>query len=70
MTRKYALVIENHVSGYRAYVPEYPAILVTGETLEQISSRAADAIRSYCAGVVMKCSPTAILRDIEVDLPL
>ncbi len=45
MTRKYTLVIEGDSSGYSAYVPELPSILVTGVSSEEITARAAEAIR-------------------------
>jgi predicted RNase H-like HicB family nuclease len=44
-TRKYSLVIEGDSGGYSAYVPELPAILVTGQSLEELTTRAAEAIR-------------------------
>ena len=44
MTRKYSLVIEGDSGGYSAYVPELPAILVTGATMEELTARAAEAI--------------------------
>jgi predicted RNase H-like HicB family nuclease len=47
MTRKYSLVIEGDSAGYSAYVPELPTILVTGSSLEEIDSLAAEAIRIY-----------------------
>ena len=47
MTRKYSLVIEGDSSGYSAYVPELPAILVTGRSMEELTARARDAIRVY-----------------------
>ena len=33
MTRKYSLVIEGDPTGYSAYVPELPTILVTARSL-------------------------------------
>jgi predicted RNase H-like HicB family nuclease len=47
MTRKYSLVIEGDSAGYSAYVPELPTILVTGASLNEIRSLAAEAIRIY-----------------------
>jgi len=35
MTRKYSLVIEGVSVGYSAHVPELPAILVTGHSVEE-----------------------------------
>jgi predicted RNase H-like HicB family nuclease len=36
MTRKYSIVIEGDPTGYSAYVPELPTILVTGRAAEAI----------------------------------
>ena len=47
MTRKYSLVIEGDPTGYSAYVPELPTILVTGRSLEELTTRATEAIRLY-----------------------
>ena len=47
MTRKYSLVIEGDSTGYSAYVPELPTILVTGRSLEERTTRATEAIRLY-----------------------
>jgi len=47
MTRKYSLVIEGDPTGYSAYVPELPTILVTGRSVEELITRAAEAIRLY-----------------------
>ena len=69
MTRKYSLVIEGGPTGYSAYVPELPAILVTGGTVEELTSRAAEAIRFYWENLAMDRSPTPLLREIEVELP-
>jgi predicted RNase H-like HicB family nuclease len=69
MTRKYSLVIEGDSTGYSAYVPELPTILITGSSLEEIDSRATEAIRIYLETVRGDQSPTAVLREIEVELP-
>ena len=47
MTRKYSLFIEGVSVGYSAYVPELPTILVTGRSVEELTARAAEAIRLY-----------------------
>ena len=47
MTRKYSLLIEGDPTGYSAYVPELPTILVTGSSVEELTSRAVEAIRVY-----------------------
>jgi len=63
------LVIEGDESGYSAYVPELP-VLVTGTSIEEISSRAGEAIRLYWETLRSDRSPTAQLREIEVELPV
>ena len=69
MTRTYSLVIEGDANGYSAYVPELPAILVTGASVEEISSRAGEAIQLYWESVRSDRSPSLMFREIEVDLP-
>ena len=70
MTRKYSLVIEGDTTGYSAYVPELPAILVTGGSVEELTVRAKEAIRVYWENLRTDRSPTATLREIEVELPV
>jgi predicted RNase H-like HicB family nuclease len=70
MTRKYSLVIEGEVGSYSAYVPELPAILITGATIEELTQRAAEAIRLYWDSMRSGFSPTSLLREIEVELPV
>ena len=69
MTRKYSLVIEGDAGGYSAYVPELPTVLVTGQSLEELTARASEAIRIYWDFLSSERSPTSILREIEVELP-
>jgi predicted RNase H-like HicB family nuclease len=69
MTRKYSLVIEGDSSGYSAYVPELPAILITGASLEEIDSLAAEAIRIYLEEVKFDAPPAVTVHQIEVELP-
>ncbi len=61
MLRKNALVIEGDSAGLSAYVPELPAILVTGHSVEELSSRAAEAIRRAYA-IHRETNPSAIFR--------
>lgn len=71
MIRKYSLVIEgDDGAGYSAYVPELPAILITGSSMDEISSRAAYAIRLYFEGLQLDASSASTIREIEVDLQL
>jgi len=69
MTRKYSLVIEGDPGSYSAYVPELPTVVVTGQSLDEITARAMEAIRVYWQAVGMDRSPTSMLREIEVELP-
>jgi predicted RNase H-like HicB family nuclease len=69
MIRKYSLVIEGDPTGYSAYVPELPAILVTGHSLEELTARATEAIQIYWDSLRADRSPTSTVREIEVDLP-
>jgi predicted RNase H-like HicB family nuclease len=69
MTRKYSLVIEGDPGGYSAHVPELPTILVTGRSMDELTARAAEAIRVYWESTRTGRSPTSTLREIEVELP-
>jgi len=69
MTRKYSLVIEGDAQGYSAYVPELPAILITGKSMDELTERAADAIRIYLESINEKPSAGSVIREIEVELP-
>jgi predicted RNase H-like HicB family nuclease len=69
MTRTYSLVIEGDASGLSGYVPELPTVLVTGRTMEELTARAAEAIRLYWDAVREERSPTSRVQEIEVDLP-
>jgi predicted RNase H-like HicB family nuclease len=70
MTRIYSLVIEGDAGSYSAYVPELPAILVTGRSLDEITARAKEAIRVYWKETRTDLSATSMLREIEVELPV
>ena len=69
-TRKYTLVIEGDSSGYSAYVPELPSVLVTGRSVEELTTRAGEAIRIFWKHVHTERSPTPTLREIEVEVPV
>ncbi len=69
MIRKYSLVIEGDSTGYSAYVPELPTILITGSSLEEIDSLAAEAIRIYWENVDCDPRPAVLVHEIEVELP-
>jgi predicted RNase H-like HicB family nuclease len=69
MTRTYSLVIEGAPNEYSAYMPELPAILVTGGTIEELTDRAGEAILVYWETLLAERSPTSTVREIEVELP-
>jgi predicted RNase H-like HicB family nuclease len=64
MIRRYSLVIEGEESGFSAYVPELPTILVTGKSMDELTARATEAIRLYWSSVQAERSPTSVLREI------
>ena len=70
MTRKYSLVMGSGPTGFSGYVPELPSILVTGSSAEEVSTRAAQAIQVYWEELRAERSPTSVLREIEVELPV
>jgi len=70
MTRKYSLVMEGDSNGYSAYVLELPTILVTGKSPEEVKRRAIEAIHIYLEEMQAIQSPTAVLHEIEIDLPV
>src|SRR5436853_4395151 len=43
MTRKYSLIIEGDDAGYSGYVPELRPIVVTGNSIEDLTARAKEA---------------------------
>ena len=70
MTRKYSLPIEGDESGYSAYVPELPTILVTGKSIEELTRRATEAIQLWWESNEPDASPAVLRTEIEVELPL
>ena len=71
MTRKYSLLIEGDETGYSAHVPELPAILVTGKSVDELTRRATEAIQLWSEGDHEHvASPTAVRTEIEVELPI
>lgn len=69
MIRKYSLAIEGDPGSYSAHIPELPTILVTGQSLDELTARAREAISLYWESVRTDLSPTSMLREIEVELP-
>jgi predicted RNase H-like HicB family nuclease len=45
--RTYSLIIEGDGAGYSAYVPELPTVVVTGNSIEDLTARARVAIQLY-----------------------
>ena len=70
MIRKYSLVIEGDSSGYSGYVQELPTILVTGSSIDELTSRAKEAVRLYWESLHTEVSPESTVQEIEVDLPV
>ena len=70
MTRKYSLLIESDESGDSTYVPELPTILVTGKSINELTSRATEAIQLWWESSQSNVSPIAVRTEIEVELPL
>jgi predicted RNase H-like HicB family nuclease len=68
MTRTYSLVIEGDESGFSGHVPELPTILVTGKSVDELKSRANEAIQLWWDSSKPAPSPTAFLTEIEVEL--
>lgn len=69
MKRKYSLLIEGDESGYSAHVPELPAILVTGKSMEELTRRATEAIQLWWESTDLGASRSALRTEIEVELP-
>ena len=69
-TRKHTLIIEVDSGGYSAYVPELPTVLVTGRSVEELTTRAGEAIRIFWEHVHTERSPTSTLQEIEVEVPV
>ena len=61
--------IEGEPGSYSAYLPELPTILATAPSLDELTARAAEAIRLYWGAVRTDLSPTSMLHEIEVELP-
>ena len=70
MTRTYSLLIEGDEPGYSAYVPELTTILVTGKSVDELTRRAAEAIRLHWETMQANVSSTAVRKEIEVELPV
>jgi predicted RNase H-like HicB family nuclease len=58
ITRKYSLVVEGDESGYNAYIPELPTILVTGRSMKELTDRACEAVKVYWEFLESERSPS------------
>ena len=69
MTRTYSLIIEGDGAAFSGYVPELPTILVTGNSVEDLTTRAKEAIQLYWETLHSERSPGSTVCEIEVELP-
>jgi len=71
LIRRYSLLIEGDENGYSAHVPELPAILVAGASVEELTHCAEQAIRFWWKvgreTAQQTASPTAMRKEIEVE---
>jgi predicted RNase H-like HicB family nuclease len=65
-----SLIIEGDADSYSAYVPEIPTIVVTGNSMEELTARAREAIQLYWEALHTDRSPGSTVREIEVELPV
>ena len=70
MIRKYSLVMESGPDRISGYIPELPSILITGSSVEELTTRDSEAIKVYRDVIAAECSPTSELREIEVEVPV
>ncbi len=70
MIRKCTLIIEGDAAGYSGYVPELPTVLVTGNSVEDLTARAKEAISLYWATLHTDWSAASTVLEIEVELPV
>jgi len=49
---RYAVVIEQAVGNYSAYVPDLPGCIATGQTLGEVESEISEAIAFHIEGMV------------------
>jgi predicted RNase H-like HicB family nuclease len=70
MIRKYSLIIEGDDAGYSGYIPELPTVLVTGKSIDELTASAKEAVRLYWEALQTDRPPSALVREIEVELPV
>ena len=49
---RYAVVIEQAIGNYSAYVPDLPGCIATGQTLGEVESEISEAIAFHIEGMV------------------
>jgi predicted RNase H-like HicB family nuclease len=49
---RYAVVIEQAIGNYSAYVPDLPGCIATGQTLGEVESEISEAIAFHMEGMV------------------
>jgi len=49
---RYAVVIEQAIGNYSAYVPDLPGCIATGQTLSEVESEISEAIAFHIEGMV------------------
>ena len=66
---RYAVVIEKAENNYSAYVPDLPGCIATGDTVEEVETQMAEAIRLHIEGLKEDGfpipAPTSIAEYVE-----
>jgi predicted RNase H-like HicB family nuclease len=68
---KYAVVIEQTITGYSAFVPDLPGCVATGATAEATEAAIAEAIRIHIEGLQADGEPvpppTSDVRYVDAE---
>jgi predicted RNase H-like HicB family nuclease len=68
---KYAVVIEQTITGYSAFVPDLPGCVATGATAEATEAAIAEAIRFHIEGLQADGEPvpppTSDVRYVDAE---
>jgi predicted RNase H-like HicB family nuclease len=66
---RYAIVIENAISNYSAYVPDLPGCIATAATVREVEDEIREAIRFHIDGLkedgIPVPAPTSIAEYVE-----
>jgi predicted RNase H-like HicB family nuclease len=66
---RYAVVIEKTENNYSAYVPDLPGCIATGDTVDEVETEMAEAIRLHIEGLkedgLPIPAPTSIAEYVE-----